>query len=546
MSGVATTFNETKPRRPHGPMAVFSALLVFFMLVISLWSLATPLMAYPDEPAHTIKAAAVVRGQVTVAEGTSFGHGVHVTVPSYIANLVSQSCVAFRREVTADCAPAIPSEDNYDAIGVTSAGSYNPLYYAIVGLPTLVMSGAPAIFAMRLVSALISAAFYAAAITALLQLRRPTWPVVTAGIAVTPMALFLASGINPNSLEIAATLAAFCSLLPILENARALKNLKPAILTVGIATAVLANTRSVSLIWLLCAILAACVLFRWRDFAALFSSRLVRITIGVGTLGVIAGLGWMALSARGPASSGEAPALIANTTSNIAPYQAFVTMLDRTWDYLVQYIGVMGWLDAALPQVVIAFWTMLILVAIITPLTVRPRRQVWGYVCIVLAVPVVPAFIQAVLIQSVGFIWQGRYTMPLFMVLLISAGMLWRGHRLRPSKRNQALGRLLIICGWASHVIGFAYILRRYVAGLIDISTWQTMISNPSWQPPLGWFLLTALYALVMFFAAKALFSLLFPGQVLITWPGNASGRDRLAVQKAPIAAAKADAQFSG
>lgn len=518
MTGVVKPHIEVTTGTRRKPAAVFAGMLAFFMLVISLWSLATPLMAYPDEPAHTIKAAAVVRGQVTVAEGTSFGHGVHVAVPSYIANLVSQSCVAFKRDVTADCAPPIPSQDNYDAIGVTSAGSYNPLYYWIVGLPTLVMSGAPAIFAMRLVSALVSAVFYAAAFTALLQLRRPTWPVITAGIAVTPMALFLASGINPNSLEIAATVAAFCSLLPILENAKALTNLKPAILTVGIATAVLANTRSVSLVWLLCAILAACVLFRWRDFAALFKNRLVRITIAVGTLGVIAGLGWMVLSMRGPTASGEAPALIANTTSNIAPYQAFVTMLDRTWDYLVQYIGVMGWLDAALPQIVIAFWTMLILLAIIMPLMVRPRRQVWGYVCIVLAVPIVPAIIQAVLIRSVGFIWQGRYTMPLFMVLLISAGMLWRGHRLRPTKRNQSLGRLLIISGWISHVVAFAYILRRYVAGLTDISTWQTMISNPSWQPPLGWFVLTAVYAIVMFIAARALYSFLFPGRTLLSF----------------------------
>lgn len=516
MTGVLEVNAETTPAGRHGPAAIFGKLLIFFMLAISLWSIATPLMAYPDEPAHTIKAAAVVRGQVTVQEGTSFGHGVHVRVPAYIANLVSQSCVAFKRDVTADCAPPIPSGDTYEAIGVTSAGSYNPLYYWIVGLPTLFMSGAPAIFAMRIVSALLSAVFYAAAFTALLQLRRPKWPLITASIALTPMALFLASGINPNSLEIAATVAAFCSLLPILEGSRSLGRVKPAIVTVGIATAVLANTRSVSLVWLLCAILAACVLFRWRDFAALFKNRLVLIAIAVGTLGVVAGLGWMVLSMRGPSASGAAPELIANATNNVAPYQAFVTMIDRTWDYLIQYIGVMGWLDTSLPQIVIAFWTMLILVAILMPLTVRPRRQVWGYVAILLSVSIVPAIIQALLIRSAGFIWQGRYTMPLFMVLLISAGMLWRGHALRPTSRNQTLGRLLIISTVIAHVIAFAYVLRRYVAGLTDISTWQTMISNPSWQPPLGWITLAALYTIVIIWAARALYTFLFPGTSLV------------------------------
>ena len=95
-------------------------------MLITLWILATPLMAYPDEPAHTIKAAAVARGQFFPAPGESYGHGVHVQVPSYIANLQSQMCFAFKMQETAGCAPSIPLDDNYLTIGVTSAGLYNP------------------------------------------------------------------------------------------------------------------------------------------------------------------------------------------------------------------------------------------------------------------------------------------------------------------------------------------------------------------------------------------------------------------------------------
>lgn len=517
----AGTVNSTRKK----PIAAFSRLFVFFMLAASLWSLATPLMAYPDEPAHAIKAAAVVRGQILVEEGTSFGHGVHVRVPAYIANLGAQTCFAFRRDATADCAPPIPAEDTYDAIGVTSAGSYDPFYYWFVGLPTLVMSGAPAVYAMRIVSALLSAVFYAAAFTALSQLRRPKWPVIAATIAVTPMALFLASGINPNSLEISATSAAFCSLLVVLGDARSLGRVKPAIATVGVATAVLANARSASLVWLLCAVLAACVLYRWRDFAALFRNSTVRISIAAGAVGVIAGLAWMALSMSAPASSGTAPEGIANSNNNIAPYQAFVTMLDRTFDFLNQYVGVMGWLDTPVSQLVLIFWTLVIAVALLVPLLARPRRLVWGYVGILLSIAIVPAVIQALLVRSVGFIWQGRYTMPLFIIVMVSAGMIWRGNSLRPSRRNLSLARMLIISGIIAHIVAFAYVLRRYVAGLTEISTWQTMISHPAWQPPLGWFTLVLLYAVVIVWAAHNLFRFLFPSYTLFNFTRRDKGR---------------------
>ena len=38
--------------------------------------------------------------QVFVEAGKSFGHGVHVQVPSYIANLAPQTCFAFQRDQT--------------------------------------------------------------------------------------------------------------------------------------------------------------------------------------------------------------------------------------------------------------------------------------------------------------------------------------------------------------------------------------------------------------------------------------------------------------
>ena len=492
---------------------------LLFTALGALWALATPLMAYPDEPSHTIRAAAVVRGQVGIEPGQSFGNGVHVQVPSQIANLEAQKCFAFYRDRTADCAPEIPAEDTFDAIGVTSAGTYNPLYYWIVGLPSLFMTGAPGIYAMRIVSVVASALFYAAAFMSLGQLRKPKWPTVTAALGITPMVLFLSSGINPNSIEIAATLAAFCALLAVLDNSARIASMLPAIATVGVATAVLANTRSVSLVWLLIAVVTACLFYRWTDVKRLVLNRYVLAAIGVGAAGVVLGLVWTMVGMNAPPSSGTAPEGIANPDPGVAPYRAFLTMLDRTFDFIPQYVGVVGWLDTPVPQAAIAFWSMLFIGILLLAALSRPRRVLWGVLFAVGSLAVVPAALQASLVATVGFFWQGRYNLPLLLIVLVSAGVALRTHHFPAGSKSRAIARVMFISGVAAHVISFLYVLRRYVVGIIDISTWQTMVTHPSWQPPLTWLGITVLYTIVLAIAAQRLYGYLYPGHHLVALP---------------------------
>lgn len=478
-----------------------------------LWSLATPLMAYPDEPVHTIKAAAVARGEIFVDEGKSFGHGVHVQVPSYIANLQSQTCFTFQRDKPAGCAPAIPTDDNYLTIGVTSAGLYNPLYYWIVGFPSLLMSGAPAIFSMRIVSALLSALFYAAGFTALTRLRHPKWPIVAASVAMTPMVFFLASGINPNSLEIAATMAAFCGFLVVLENSRELAVVRPAVITVGLSSIALANTRSVSLVWLLCAVVVACLCYRWRDVTAIFRNKLVLLTVGITAIGLLLGMLWNVWMFNAPPSAGVAPLGISNATGDIQPYRAFLTMLDRSFDFVAQYIGVMGWLESPLPQGVFMFWNMLLMLILLFVFLVRRWRLQIGFLVAVGMLVLVPSAMQAALVSSVGFIWQGRYSLPLFLIAVIAAGMSFRFRNFPRGRSAESMTRLFLGAAVLAHVYGFLYILRRYVVGIPDYGNWQTMITVPGWQPPLTWEGLTILYAATLLVAAHMLFGYLFPGR---------------------------------
>ncbi|MCA4132245.1 DUF2142 domain-containing protein [Arthrobacter sp. M4] len=508
------------PGQMAGPATgVFLRIFALLAGLMVLWSLATPLMAFPDEPAHTVKAAAVARGQILVQPGESYGHGVHVQVPSYIANLQAQNCFSFAADKTAGCAPGIASDDDYLTIGVTSAGLYNPMYYWIVGLPTLFMSGAPAIFGMRIMSALISAAMYAAGFTALSRLRHPKWPVVAASVAMTPMILFLASGINPNSLEVSATMAAFCGFLVVLENSSKLRVVRPAVITVGAATAALANTRTVSLAWLLCALIVAALIYRWKDIGALFRNKLVLVTVALTAVGVALGMVWNVLMLYAPPSAGEAPAGISNLTYEIKPHNAFLTMIDRAFDFVAQYIGVMGWLESPVPQAVFMFWNMLLMLVLLFVFLVRHFRLQLGFLAALGMLLIVPSLMQSALVGTVGFVWQGRYSLPLFLVAVIAAGMAFRFRRFPHGRSAQSMTRLFLFAAVVAHAYGFIYVLRRYVVGLTGNANWQTMITVPGWQPPFTWEVLTLAYTAILLVGAGMLFSYLHPGERLFAAP---------------------------
>ena len=94
---------STSPR----PWAVFLVTWLLFSALAALWSVATPLAASPDEPAHIIKAASVVRGAFNNADD---GKGALVDVPQYIAWTHAQTCTAFNAEVTAKVRLKMPSD----------------------------------------------------------------------------------------------------------------------------------------------------------------------------------------------------------------------------------------------------------------------------------------------------------------------------------------------------------------------------------------------------------------------------------------------------
>lgn len=475
--------------RQVGPSAIIRRSFISFIFLAILstsWALASPLMSVPDEPAHTIKAAAVARGELTGYSSGQQGEQTIVTVPRYIAYIGAQlDCFGTNVSLTPDCAPPIDANARDLVQAPTSAGNYNPMYYALIGLPSRLMGGAPAVYLMRIIGALACAGFLAVAIGAAASMRRRFWPLVSSLTILTPMVLFLSGAINPNGLEIATTAALFMSLCVVFENHKNLKDVRWSIVLVGFSAAVLANTRALSLLWLALAVTAPILMFGWRPLISILKDKLgLAMTLFIG-LGCAASLAWL-----GVANSFNS---LLGGPSSITPDQAFYTMLDRTFVYSSGYIGVMGWLDTPVPGAVIAFWNFAFAALIIGGMSVGKIRSRLGVYMLLVAVILVPAILQASMIEKLGYIWQGRYLLALFALLVLACGVTMMQGPTPQTLWSKSLIRWGLAGAVGVHIYAFLYVLRRFTVGLQATTNWTEMF-DPLWQPPLTWQLLSAIF----------------------------------------------------
>ena len=232
------------------------------------WSLASPLFSSPDEPAHVVHAVALDHGQlIGTPVGGSSSAITAVTVPASIADSGRYSdCFRFRISVPASCARPLTT-DSRAVESTTSAGRYPPLYYAIVGIPSLVSESTGGIYAMRLVSAALSALFVALAFMSICAWSRRTFMLVGVLLAVTPMTLFMGGVVNPNGPEICAALCMWTAgLVLVLERAEAPPRGLVIVLTAS--AVVLMLSRGISPLWVVLILVVLAILAGRRAIRA--------------------------------------------------------------------------------------------------------------------------------------------------------------------------------------------------------------------------------------------------------------------------------------
>lgn len=467
---------------------VFGTVWAALAALTTLWAIATPISASPDEPAHIVKAAAVAHGQWT---GPASPDGQVVTVPLYIAWTHAMTCFANNDEVTADCAPPMPGDPAEPTESATSAGPYNPLYYLLVGWPSLIADDTWGIYAMRIVSAILTTLFAAAAaaLLAFWSRRVLAW----AGIAAlaTPMLLFLGGAVNPNALEITTTLATAAAMLSIVRfGDRVPKRLAYTVLIVAAAIGV--NSRALAPLWILAALLIPLLLVDRAHLVRLLRARATIVAIVVIGIATALAVGWM-LSAGSLAADPDADDRYPGWGQ--APYVGFLFVFERTVSFGAQMIGLFGWMDTPAPTAVLFVWTLLIGGILIGALAFARGRRLVASATAIGALVLLPALLQAAFVTSGGFIWQGRYAFPaLTVAVLVCVVALIDSTRPAPSPTR----RLILLFGIAipfAQLYAFAFVLKRYTNGSSD--TWLGFIQEPLWNAPGGNLLLVAAFAVL-------------------------------------------------
>lgn len=515
--------DESAPApRPALPVRAFLVSWALLTALCLCWGFATPISGSPDEPAHIVRAASVVRGEWV---GPASSTGNIVTVPAYIARTQAVTCFAFNPAVDADCGIAEPADPDADVRSTTTAGLYNPLYYLAVGWPTLLLHDTSGIYAMRAISALLTALFlaFAFAITTTLPQRRLA--ILSYALALTPMMLFLGGTVNPNSLEAAATLAVFVGMLSIALDPRAAR-LPADLVVVAAGIAVGVNARGLSPLWLVVALAAPLVLIPRVRLLALLRRRATLIAMAVSALFVIGALAWT-LGSNSLANAIVKPEEALHFPGvGASPLTGFYRVITGTVGYGQGLIGLFGWLDTPAPDVVVYAYGAGIAALVVTALLVLRGRRLLALVVLLAAFLLFPAIVQAVYIHGGGLIWQGRYNLPLFLCLIVgAAALLGQRADLITATAFRRLILLVSVVAVGSQWWAFEATLRRYSVG--GNGTLRLFLfGGAPWSPPGGnllWLVLTG----VLLVTSAALLA-------AMVWPRN--DRPALASGKASVA----------
>ena len=517
----AASSDETRvvndePAPTHRPPFPVRAFLISWALLTALclcWSFATPISGSPDEPAHIVRAASVVRGEWV---GAPSAEGNIVTVPAYIAQTQKVTCFAFNPAVDADCGVREPADPGADTRSTTTAGLYNPLYYLAVGWPTLIIHDSSGIYAMRALSALLTALFLALAFALTTTLPHRRLAMLSYALAITPMMLFLGGTVNPNTLEAAATLAVFVGMLSIALDPTAVR-LRSNLVVVAAGIAIGVNARGLSPLWLVVALGAPLVLIRRERLVSLLKRPATLVAMGVSAVFVIGALAWT-LGSNSLANAIVRPDEALHFPGvGASPLTGFLRVITGTVGYGQGLVGLFGWLDTPAPDVVVYAYGAGIGALCVAALLVLRGRKLIAFLIVLAAFLLLPAVVQAAYIHGGGLIWQGRYNLPLFLCLIVGAAALLgsRADLIVPTvMRRMILFVAAVAVGaqwWA-----FEATLRRYSVG--GNGTLKLFLfGGAPWAPPGGNLLWLALAALLFTGAAVLL--------AVSVWPSAEPGR---------------------
>ncbi len=509
--------DPTEGTKGHRLLRVWALSTVVLFCLCAVWSIATPIGANNDEGAQMIKAASVVRGQIvgqsvnpTSATRLSprdraflaFCGAQHpaadcdravtvVSVPESIAHFTAPAC--FIIEVFASTCSHGLQGSGREVSAATYVGRYPPLYYAIVGLPSLVWHTSLTVYLMRLLSGLLTALMVGLALALSSVWSRSRLLVLAVAVAATPTVLIFGSAVNPSGLEMAASLCVWTGgLILVLDHTEH----PPPSLVYGTAAAaiVMVLTRGLSPFWL--ALIAVSLLaLAPRSLPVLVRCHAVRVAgVAVAVAGAAA-VGYVAW-----AHTLSVYPLGVPVPASLSSWGVLELALGRTKSVVTEFIGTFDAAESMPPLLAIALWLLTASGLLVFGLVASLRRHAAVLVALIALSLIVPTVLMVSQSHHLGLVWQARDGFPLYVGILLVAGAAGgRGLRMSSgpcigpsnigeSKVGAAFGRLAVLVAVAvavAQLADFVWALRRYTVGL---GATVNPLAHPLggwWDPPL-------------------------------------------------------------
>jgi hypothetical protein len=496
------------------------ALFSVFALMCLAWIVAAPLVSGPDEHDNQVRAAAVARLQFRGARIPGSGNiGVLVRVPSIVSNAEAQCFIGRQHTIpkipfyeegeplTEDCgrfsgSGKLVDEYNYEY-------RQQPGYYFFAGLPSLVFTNKLGLYLIRLVGALMFSGLLASAVVSLLRLRAAPLLLLGAAVAATPKLFYLAATTNAAAVETAAALSLFAAGLvlargpspgrPDLERsadadgqaasgrsalARGSGGVdRRTVLRFGIALAVLSQIRALSPGYAV-VLVVILGLLGGRDRVRMLLGRTdMRVALAVGAGGLVLTLAWLIhMHSMFPYATRDGSGL----TSAIG---------DIPW-WMRELVGVFGSTDVVPPAIVPLAW--LAAVGGLFAVAWRRGNRVEVGLAAGLAVAAIALLVsgQGLAFPQTGYFWQGRYILPLMVVVPVLALAPRPGDNDRDRGNLRRLALVLVPIVVVGHLWSYLYTVRHYTVGFHGTINPFKFLFDPIWSPPVPPWALVALFVL--------------------------------------------------
>lgn len=433
------------------------------------WALATPYFDGPDEGSHILRAYAVMSGDF-VPPNTSGASPVQA--PGPLALGFYPGCLIGHYEATPDCVLGTATSDRGMVRTVTTAGRYQPLYYALVGAPLKILRGTLfSVMLTRLLSGLICGIFLASAVASASQSRHRPLMLTGLFVAVTPQVIFTNAVVNPSALEISAAIGFWTAGIVMLTEPGRRYDAR-LVARMGVAGIGLVSAKTSGPAFLLILVLILLVLAPPRRIIEVVKARYTFVWGGLVGLASVGAILWIVLARPNPVI-GDAlgPEF---TTARIIRFSI------GSWDaWARQMIGNFGWNDLPAPQFTFYVWVLLIGALLIGAAVVCRIRVGIALALLVAIVLVLPVAESTVIARSIGFFYQGRYTLPLAVGLPLLAALAL-GKRLIGCSLQRRLLAVVATLAATAQFVAYVYAMHRYTVGQSGpLMFWR----HPVWSP---------------------------------------------------------------